>query len=164
MVDQLGDTLYAGARRSMHPFFVDHAAEAAARCQFKHGAACKCHLAIYHLGQDESIYRAFSYPAKTWHVHGEAPLRKKGDGGGIMVSAFVDEERGFGFPMTAEELSIVNAHPLRHNKPMIGACRSSNPTSSPGLEFFKYGSGDGRQGWWSCETFCMQVPTILNLV
>ncbi len=141
----------------MHPAFHEHATAAVQNCNYKHGASCKCDLPIYHLGQDESIYRSNAYPKKSWHVNGEAPLQKKGDGSGVMVSAFVDEERGFGFPVTQDELDQINSHALRANKPLIGANIASNPTKSPGLEFFNYGSGDGRQGWWNCSTFCNQV-------
>ena len=33
---------------------------------------------------------------------------KKTEGAGIMVSAFQDEIRGFGFEMTGEELSLIH--------------------------------------------------------
>jgi hypothetical protein len=73
-----------------------------------------------------------------------------------MVSALVDEERGFGFPMTAEEVARVNTYrlDLPVPKPPIELCLET-PTGSPGLIFFNYGSA--REGWWDCERFCRQV-------
>ena len=38
-------------------------------------------------------------------------LFKKGSGVGLMLSASVSGERGFGFPMIQAELDLVNSHP-----------------------------------------------------
>ena len=61
---------------------------------------CKCHCPLYHVGQDESIFKAFLYSTTQWIIKGVRGVRKKTEGPGEMVSAMQDEIRGFGFPMT----------------------------------------------------------------
>ena len=56
-------------------------------------------------------------------------MRKKSDGPGEMVSAFVDEVRGFGFPLVPGELERINEFRARNGRPPLAA--------SPGLDFFK---------------------------
>ena len=41
-------------------------------------------------------------------MRGLRGLRKKSEGPGEMVSAFQDDKRGFGLPLTADELARVN--------------------------------------------------------
>ena len=59
---------------------------------------CKCHCPLYHVGQDESIFKAFLYSSSQWIIKGVRGVRKKTEGPGEMVSAMQDEIRGFGFP------------------------------------------------------------------
>lgn len=61
---------------------------------------CKCHLPLIHVGQDESIFKNYQISGKQWTYNGITKLNKKGEGEGQMVSAFVDEYRGYGFPGT----------------------------------------------------------------
>ena len=83
-------------------------------------------------------------------------LRPKGDGSGIMISAMVDEHRGFRFPITAAEIMLINAARIAKDKPPLSA-------ESPGLVMFEYGSGPGRDGYWNSEKFNSQVETF-NLI
>ena len=69
---------------------------------------CKCHLPIYHVGQDEAIFKQNALPAFCWKVKGRAVLRPKTEGQGVMVSAFWCEYRGVGLKMTATDLTCVN--------------------------------------------------------
>jgi hypothetical protein len=62
---------------------------------------------LYHLGQDESVYKQNALSTRVWVVDDIRDMRKKGDGAGEMLSAFQDESRGFGFQMTADELAKV---------------------------------------------------------
>eukprot|EP01047_Picozoa_sp_COSAG01_P134305 COSAG01_NODE_64426_length_276_cov_1.152542_1_plen_65_part_10 len=43
-------------------------------------------------------------------VDGHGKLRKKGKGATEMVSAFTDESRGLGLPLSADELRAVKSH------------------------------------------------------
>ena len=47
---------------------------------------CKCDLPVYHMGQDESIYKSHAHPKKGWKVNGTHKVFKKGDGTGAMVN------------------------------------------------------------------------------
>eukprot|EP00733_Pompholyxophrys_punicea_P000968 Pompholyxophrys_punicea_v1_NODE_393_length_2064_cov_23.574415.p2 type:complete len:157 gc:universal NODE_393_length_2064_cov_23.574415:1787-1317(-) len=70
-----------------------------------------------------------------------------------MVSAFQDEIRGFGFPITAQELQDFNSSLSRVGKvPLV---------SSPGLRFLQYGSN--KEGWWDYEKFSLQVSDLLDV-
>ncbi|CAM9311287.1 unnamed protein product, partial [Hapterophycus canaliculatus] len=71
-------------------------------------AVCKCDRALYHIGQDESVYKAYAREGTEWVIRGVRGLRKKSEGPGEMVSAFQDEKRGFGLPLSADDLACVN--------------------------------------------------------
>lgn len=73
-----------------------------------HRDVCRCRCPLYHVGQDECIFKAFVYSTLQWAIKGVRGVRKKTEGPGEMLSAMQDEIRGFGFPMTAEELVRVN--------------------------------------------------------
>ena len=63
-------------------------------------------MPAFHVGQDETILKQNSLSSKEWIVDGESKLRKKTEGKGIMISALMDEIRGFGFSLTNEEMKI----------------------------------------------------------
>ena len=40
-------------------------------CEYGHlEAVCRCHMPIYHIGQDESIYKAYALPKGVWIING----------------------------------------------------------------------------------------------
>ena len=50
-------------------------------CQHNHASAvCRCHMPLYHIGQDESVYHAHSIQSEAWCVDSVQPLRKKNEG------------------------------------------------------------------------------------
>jgi hypothetical protein len=105
------------------------------RCYSKHDPSiCKCCYPVYHVGQDESVFKQNSLPAYYWSVRGKSKLRPKSEGQSNMVSAVFDEFRGFGFPMTAAELELVNRTRAERD-PTI-----EKLTSSPRLILLKIGS------------------------
>jgi hypothetical protein len=61
-------------------------------------------MPAFHVGQNETIRKQNSLSSKEWIVDGESKLRKKTEGKGIMISALMDEIRGFGFSLTNEEM------------------------------------------------------------
>ena len=66
------------------------------------------HLKIY--GQDKSVFSQFLFPSKAWvGPNKERGLFPKSLGEGLMISAFVSRNTGFGMPETDRELAIVNA-------------------------------------------------------
>jgi hypothetical protein len=63
-------------------------------------------------GQDECIVKQHLFPQKSWNGQNgaETALIPKGDGLGVMISAFVSREFGFGFELTTEQFQEVNAN------------------------------------------------------
>ena len=63
------------------------------------------------LGQDESIYKQFKFTKSRWCLpNGEFTMVPQDEGQGIMVSAFVSCELGFGLSQEKfeENLQIIN--------------------------------------------------------
>ena len=122
-------------------------------CKHKHHPdVCKCKLPLWHLGQDEKIWKAYQMQKATWLVKSVRALRKKTDGPGKMASGHQDELRGFGFRMSAAELRKVNEWRAVRKRPPLD--------SSPGLQFLQYGKN--REGYWDAEMFGKQIDRILD--
>ncbi|CAM9747971.1 unnamed protein product, partial [Chrysoparadoxa australica] len=121
-------------------------------CEFDHAPdKCKCHLPVYWIGQDESVFKAYQLNAKEWVIGGTSKMRKKTDGPGLMVSAMQDEERGLGFPITQAELHKVNEKRQERNLPPLDG--------SPGLLYFDYGKS--KEGYWDNDKFEKQVQDLM---
>ena len=123
---------------------------------------CKCHLPAHMMGQDESIYWQYLLSSKVWYINGACGLRKKGNGPGIMVSAFVSEQFGFGMPLSPSQLSKVNDWRASKMGPNPDECtkkRYKPLTESPALRFLKYGKN--RDGWWNYEMMAQQCEGII---
>lgn len=133
-------------------FFSDPSAVAVG-CIFGHRrGVCKCHRPLYQCGQDEAIYKPYVYSKIQWIVNGVRSLRKKTEGPGEMVSATQDEIRGFGFPMTKEEIDLMNERRAAAGRPPL--------KSSPGLRFLSYGKN--KDGYWDFEKFKIQVTDFID--
>ena len=49
-------------------------------CKHNHNPSnCKCHLILFHSGQDEAVYRQFAISSKEWTVDGAGKMRKKNE-------------------------------------------------------------------------------------
>eukprot|EP00733_Pompholyxophrys_punicea_P000302 Pompholyxophrys_punicea_v1_NODE_71_length_3757_cov_5.265460.p2 type:complete len:174 gc:universal NODE_71_length_3757_cov_5.265460:1454-1975(+) len=153
-VDKLSDGLFHTVRENLKfGGNVSVRMATSTSCDYNHPVAiCKCNKPAYHMGQDESIYKAYLSTSKEWSVDGLKTLRKKCEGPGMMVSAFQDEIRGFGFPMSPEELKTFNEHRK--------SCRKTVFSSSPGIEFLSYGKG--KEGYWDYEKLAVQTTNILD--
>ena len=117
-----------------------------------HKDVCRCGRPIYHIGQDECIFKAFSYSSNQWSINGVRGLRKKTEGPGDMVSAMQDEIRGFGFPMNGDELKRVNDFRKKRGRAELD--------TSPGVRFLNYGKG--RDGYWDYDHFARQVGDLMD--
>lgn len=145
--DNLTNTIEA-----LYEFFVSQPKQNG--CTFGHiEGVCRCALPLIHVGQDESIFKAYQKSSYQWVVNNVRGLRKKTDGPGEMVSGFKDEIRGFGHPLMPEELHLVNA---------FRKARGRNPlTSSPAVRFLSYGKN--KDGYWTYENFAEQVVDLLDM-
>ena len=140
------------------------------KCLFGHEyEVCKCHLALNHYGQDESIYKAYQLSSRVWTMNGVRGLRKKCDGPGEMVSSCQDDLRGFGLPVSAEELQKLNEWRRARYGPESYMSRGGLPAEktdllmSPGHRFLNYGKAEGKDGYWTYELLAKQTDDVLDL-
>ena len=166
-VDRLDESIYLEYRAKykkggqLHSNFALYAAEAKSNCEYGHNTGvCKCHLPIWHEGQDESCYKCHSSSKMMWIMKGEQKLLKKGEGVGLMFSASVSEERGFGFPLTQDEIDYVNSHEAWTGREKLKRSEKT-PYGSAGLISFKYGSN--REGYWDHEHFMQQCECFIAM-
>jgi hypothetical protein len=62
-------------------------------------------------GQDECIFKQYLFSSKAWTTpDGQKPVIPKDEGLGVMLSAFVSREFGFGMKLTVEDLRQVNEY------------------------------------------------------
>ncbi|CAM9528160.1 unnamed protein product, partial [Sphacelaria rigidula] len=104
------------------------------------------------MGQDECIFKAYLGEGKEWEIAGVRGIRKKTEGPGIMVSAFQDEIRGFGFEMTGDELARVNAFRSTQGR---GTLKQTS-----GTRFLKY--GNNKEYYWKYGMFAEQCVDIMD--
>ncbi|CAM9757798.1 unnamed protein product [Sphacelaria rigidula] len=94
-----------------------------------------CDRKVYYFGQDESIYKVYAREGNEWVIQGVRGLRKKTEGAGDMISAFQDETRGFGLPLTKDELERVNKFREERGRPA--------PQRTPGTRHLVFGKTKG---------------------
>ena len=127
-------------------------------CRHRHDpAVCRCRKPIYHVGQDEAIFKQNALPAFYWTIKGRSHLRPKSEGQGVMVSALFDEFRGFGMMLNDEEIETVNNWRAENN--VEGTI---SPGESPGLKFFQYGKS--KEGYWDGLKFQDQCIDFINVL
>ena len=141
-----------GCNDELHTFYSDPK-HAQLGCRYGHRKGfCKCHLPLYQIGQDETVFKEFAYSVKQWIIRGLRGVRKKSDGRGKHLSGVQDEIRGAGFPMTAEELATANA---------FRATRGRKPLDcSPGMRFLDFGKN--KDGYWDYDKFLEQVVDLID--
>ena len=122
-------------------------------------------------GQDESIFKQYSFSTKAWTgPDGEKPLIPKDDGAGIMISAMVSREFGYGMSLSPEELEKVNSERRRGRKyideqaanTINGKADKPNLTSSPFAIQFEYGIN--AQGYWDYNRMMLQFEDCVDVV
>ena len=119
-------------------------------------------------GQDECIFKQYVFKKKAWHgPNGETALVPKDEGQGLMISAFVSRDYGFGFELSSYQLSIINnkrrgesyidkdAAVLKRGKP------TKDPlVTSPFVRTLEYGSGNS--GYWSYDDMILQLEDCVD--
>jgi hypothetical protein len=119
-------------------------------------------------GQDECIFKQFKFTKKTWRLpDGRYPLLPKDDGAGIMVSAFVSREYGFGLNLTQSQLAVVNKK--REGESYVDSSAATlkmgtdiKPVlkSSPFVKYLHYGINN--EGYWSYEDMIIQLEDCVD--
>jgi hypothetical protein len=111
--------------------------------------------------QDEAIFRAYDGAKKFWLKQGETKLGKKGEGRGIMASAFLSEQ--FGFVSLAEEQFLeLNALRARIGKAPLKFFTSYNCKYYPSLYLFDFGKN--REGYWDGDKMLEQTDEFIDVL
>ena len=81
-------------------------------------------------------------------------LRKKTEGPGEMMSAFQDERRGFGIPLSGDDLVTVNELRRLEGRPEL--------KESPGTRFLVHDKN--KEGYWGYAQFEEQVVDVMDVL
>ena len=108
-------------------------------------------------GQDECIFKQFSFTSASWTApDGQKAVIPKDEGQGLMISAFVSREFGFGMDLSEEDLQKVNRerHGKKYSDEEAATKINGNPnkqtlTQSPLVLEFEYGAN--AQGYWDYD-------------
>jgi hypothetical protein len=122
-------------------------------------------------GQDECIFKQFTFTPKAWTApDGQKSMIPKDDGLGVMISAFVSREFGFGYYLSPEDLEKVNeAREGKHcsdedaAKKIKGNSSMKDPlTQSPFVVEFEHGANN--QGHWDYDHMIIQFEDCVDIV
>jgi hypothetical protein len=122
-------------------------------------------------GQDECIFKQFNLSSKSWSdPNGTRALLPKDEGQGVMISAFVSREFGFGMTMTPDQLDKVNRQRSRgkrkfysdENAAISKSGTKTKPilTRSPFVQTFDYGNNN--DGYWTYDCMVMQMEDCID--
>jgi hypothetical protein len=112
---------------------------------------------------------------KAWTApDGSCGLIPKDEGLGVMLSAFVSREFGFGMKLSQEELIIVNRfRACQENKlykdtaaanDKLGSDLKAELTESPFVKEFEYGASDSAKGYWCYEWMHLQLEDCVDVI
>ena len=90
-----------------------------------------------------------------------------------MVPAFQSREFGYRQKLTEEEVAIINEF-RRHHLPnytemesalkIMGKVEKERLKESPFSIFFQYGTGDGKEGYWTYDHMCLQFEECVDCI
>ena len=119
-------------------------------------------------GQDECIFKQFSFTKKSWRGSDDkVPLIPKDDGIGIMISAFASREFGYGFDISMEQMTEINN--FRNGKEYsdkvaatnkLGSAKKPVLTKSPFVIHFEYGVQ--AEGYWNYDSMLIQFEDCID--
>jgi hypothetical protein len=119
-------------------------------------------------GQDECIFKQYTFTKKTWCLpDGRFPLIPKDEGSGVMVSAFVSRDFGFGMKFTIDQLSAINNKRkdecyMDSQSAILkrGKAEKEPLSDSPFVRYLLYGAN--LEGYWSYEDMILQLEDIVD--
>jgi hypothetical protein len=123
------------------------------------------------LGQDECIFKQFNLTNKSWSdPEGTRALLPKDDGQGVMISAFVSREFGFGMKLTSSQLDEINRERSKEENKYYsdkdaafvrnGSEIKPKLTSSPFVHQFEY--GNNLDGYWTYDCMILQLEDCID--
>jgi hypothetical protein len=121
-------------------------------------------------GQDECIFKQYLFTSKAWTTRdGQRPLIPKDEGLGVMLSAFVSREFGFGMKLSVEDLRQVNEYREgKHYSDRLAATEKRGTSqkkplkSSPFVVEFEYGINT--EGYWTYDHMVLQMEDCADVV
>ena len=121
-------------------------------------------------GQDESIFKQYSFSSSSWSCpDGTKQLIPKDDGNGLMLSSFVSREFGYGMLLTETQLVIVNEYRKgKHYSDVdasimkLGSSLKRKLTESPFVRQLEYGAR--KEGYWTYESMVIQLEDIVDVL
>ena len=119
------------------------------------------------VGQDECIFKQYLLKSKTWTHEGKRVIVPKDEGYGVMISAFMSRELGFGVVISQEQLDEINRRRRgKHYADKDAATFITNSTAkqdlteSPFVKTFEY--GQSAEGYWTYERMVLQVEDCVD--
>ena len=120
------------------------------------------------IGQDESIFKQYCLSKKQWFLpDGSTNANPKDEGQGIMISAFVSRDLGFGFNISPHDLRRINN--CRHGSDYLDKeaaleifdrKEKHNLTESPFVRYFEYGKN--QEGYWNYNHMIIQFEDVVD--
>ncbi|KAL7532560.1 hypothetical protein ACHAWF_008635 [Thalassiosira exigua] len=122
------------------------------------------------VGQDEAIFKQFLNMWKAWKLpDGTMAIMPKDDGNGVMISAWVSRELGFGVDWTSDLMERVNRSRAGKKyideeaaRRVIGKPDKPPLTSSPLVKEFEYGANN--EGYWNYDHMMIQVEDCVDVL
>jgi hypothetical protein len=125
---------------------------------------------VMFIGQDEAIFKQFSFLCKMWvGPNGERSLLPKDEGAGVMISSFISREHGLIQAIDADTIHSINetrqgARYADEEAAMEVYGSSLKPllstSKSPFLTFFDY--GENKDGYWDYNHMVLQFEDVVD--
>ena len=111
--------------------------------------------------QDEAIFRSYDGAKKFWKQKGRQKLRKKGEGQGVMASAFLSEQLGF-ISISPEQLAEINALRAQLQKPPLKYYIERDGRIYPSIHLFKFSKD--KEGYWGGDDMLEHTSELLDVL
>ena len=119
-------------------------------------------------GQDECIFKQYAMQNYSWVApDGTKALVPKDDGNGVMISAFVSREFGYGYELTAHCLQLINESRRRQKYINEESAINKNGSNmkrqlltSPFVRQLEYGAN--KEGYWDFDCMALQLEDCID--
>ena len=107
-----------------------------------------------------AIFKSYDGAKKFWKMKGKQKLRRKGEGKGVMASAFLSEQLGF-ISITHAQLHEINARRAALGKGPLKHYIENEGKIYPSIHLFEYGKD--REGYWGGDDMCEHTEELLDV-
>ena len=121
-------------------------------------------------GQDECIFKQYIFTGKAWTLpDGQKPIIPKDEGLGVMISAIVSREFGFGMKIPEADLQKVNDYRRAKTYSDVlaavekrGTAEKQPLSDSPFVVEFEYGVQ--AEGYWTYDHMVLQLEDCIDVI